>query len=104
MEWKGQVAVVTGASSGIGRAIALALMERGAAVALVGRSLERLGRTLKSARRGAVGSGCYRADLQSEAQVRRLCARVRRELGGPDILVHAAGIFVRAGLAEARVP
>ena len=94
----GKTAVVTGASSGIGRAVAQRLVDAGARVALVGRSEERL-------REAALGwpSGAWMAlpcDVRDSAAVQAMAARAERELGRVDILVNAAGIFKVAPLTE----
>ena len=72
----GAVAVVTGGTSGVGKAIADALGGHGLAVAVVGRTAPRFG-----------------ADVSDPASVERLRALVERELGRPSILVNAAGMF-----------
>jgi NADP-dependent 3-hydroxy acid dehydrogenase YdfG len=88
-----QVAVVTGASSGIGRAIAIALAAQGASLCLVGRKLD----TLQSVAGGAEGEAsrhrCYQADLAVEGQVDELIAAIKRDLRSVDILVHSAGVI-----------
>jgi NAD(P)-dependent dehydrogenase (short-subunit alcohol dehydrogenase family) len=76
MNLDGKVAVVTGATGGLGRRLADALAERGAVVAEVGRSAPR-----------------FRADVSDPAEVARLKQQVEDELGTPQILVNAAGIF-----------
>ena len=76
MNLKGHIAVVTGASRGVGRAIADALESRGVVVAPVARSSARL-----------------TADVSNPADVARLKTAVEAELGQPTILIHAAGIF-----------
>jgi NAD(P)-dependent dehydrogenase (short-subunit alcohol dehydrogenase family) len=72
----GKVAVVTGASRGLGREIAQALGERGAEVAAVARTAER-----------------FRADVGRPDEVERVARQIRTELGPPTILVNAAGVF-----------
>lgn len=88
-----QLAVVTGASSGIGKAIALGLAAQGASLCLVGRRLE----TLQSVADAAKGPGaqnfCYRADLAVDREVDELVARIKRDIRSVDILVHSAGVI-----------
>lgn len=93
----GQTAVVTGAGSGIGRAIALALAEAGLAVRLVGRDRERLERVA-----GEAGSEARIAvlDITREPAVAGLARAVLPTL---DVLVHSAGLHTPGTLdAEAR--
>jgi NAD(P)-dependent dehydrogenase (short-subunit alcohol dehydrogenase family) len=79
--------VVTGASSGIGRATALGFEREGAAVAAVGRNREALD-SIRSDRLRA-----YPADLTSEAETEAAAGRILGEMGRIDILVNAAGII-----------
>src|SRR5262245_59761208 len=99
MEFKGKVALVTGASSGIGKAIATQLVKEGATVAAVSRRkevLENLAASLQAmhALSGSLPPGLinvFSADL-SNAHERESCATaVLKKFGGIDILVHAAG-------------
>lgn len=94
----GKVALVTGANTGIGQAIAVALAEAGADVAVAGRSPagETLAQIAKTGRH-AVGIG---ADLSSIEPVDRVIAETVSALGRIDILVNNAGIIRRADLAE----
>src|SRR5436309_6909601 len=89
----GRVAVVTGGSRGIGRAIALALAERGASVAICYRGRHDAGNAAISRMRergfNAFGAQC---DVSDEASVAAFFASVRGELGPVDILVNNAGI------------
>ncbi len=88
---EGRVAVVTGASSGLGAGLARALASVGARVAVVGRRHDRLTELA-----GDIGGAAVDCDLLDEEQVRRVVPRVVAELGGPEILVNAAGnIFSR---------
>lgn len=91
---KGKTALVTGGNSGIGRAVATALAERGAHVVLTGRDVDR-GEAAVATIRAAGGTADFvKADLGDEASARAL-ARQAAELGGGhvDILVNSAGIF-----------
>ena len=99
-----QVAVVTGAGSGIGKAIALALAQQGAVVCLVGRRLEAL-ETTASLSGDALSRQMipYRADLAEEREVHGLVARLRADFEHIDILVHSAAGFRRGSFAQAPV-
>ncbi|AMO24378.1 SDR family oxidoreductase [Ramlibacter solisilvae] len=86
-----QVAVVLGASSGIGRAIALGLAKQGATLCLVGRKLETL--QAVSAEAGPVQAHFLQADLALDRDVEGLADRILRDAGRVDILVHSAGVI-----------
>ena len=86
-----KVAVVTGAGSGIGRALALALAPHVASIWLVGRRLDMLDSAARSARDLGVDAKSYSADLAVDEDVRGL-ARTIFQSGGMDILVHCAGV------------
>jgi NAD(P)-dependent dehydrogenase (short-subunit alcohol dehydrogenase family) len=88
-----QVAVVTGAGSGIGRHVALGLLERGWHVALAGRREEALRETLDGAGAAAGRALAIPTDVTDADSVRALFARVRDELGRVDLLVNNAGVF-----------
>jgi len=81
---------VTGASSGIGRAIAEALAADGVQVCLTGRNTKRL---TDAATRCGAGAIWHAADLADEASTQNLVEFVRETVGRLDILVHSAGIF-----------
>jgi NAD(P)-dependent dehydrogenase (short-subunit alcohol dehydrogenase family) len=98
-----QVGLVTGASSGIGRAIALALAADGASLSLVGRNLEALEIVAHTARKTAARVHCYRADLSVDADVRALAARVERDHGRLDLLILSAGIIALGRMDSAPV-
>src|SRR3954468_18031419 len=92
-ELASQIALVTGASRGIGRAIALALAEAGADVAVNYRVRAADAEAVRDQIR-AIGRRCVaiRADVSDAADVQRLAAEVRAGLGPIDILVNNAGI------------
>ena len=88
----GKVALVTGASRGIGRAIALRLAQRGARVACVATTAERAQETQAACQAFGVQSAAYGVDVSTTAAVAELVAAVQSEFGGLDILVNNAGI------------
>src|SRR5208337_1154867 len=94
----GKVALITGASKGLGRAIATTLAEAGADVVLVSRNLPQLEETARAARSFGVKAFVFQADVTDEAQIAKLGEFVAKETGGPDILVNNAGINVRKTL------
>ena len=100
----GQVALVTGAGRGIGRAIALALGEAGAAVAVCARSA---GEVTGVAREIADRKGravAFRCDVLHRQEVEDMVARVEAALGPVDLLVNNAGQFGPIGPISATDP
>jgi NAD(P)-dependent dehydrogenase (short-subunit alcohol dehydrogenase family) len=90
---EGRVALVTGATSGIGRATALRFAEEGARVGLVGRKSEELERVrAEIISRGGDSFGII-ADVTSEADARRAVEETFQRFGALDVLVNAAGIL-----------
>jgi NADP-dependent 3-hydroxy acid dehydrogenase YdfG len=93
MAWdlSGKVAAITGASSGIGAATALALAGAGARVALSARRKDRLDQLV-----GQIGEGALaiEADVTDEPQARGFIESAHSELGGLDILVNNAGVML----------
>lgn len=85
----GKVALVTGSTRGIGRAIAGRLAECGATVAIVGRDQSKAEAVAAEIGNGAKGFGC---DISDSAAVQALVENVEKTLGGCDILVNNAGI------------
>ena len=87
----GRVALVTGASRGIGAAVAEAFGAAGATVVRVARSLD------DASHQAGLD---IRADLTNTAQVSKMAERVRTEAGVPDVVVHNAGGFLLKRLAD----
>ena len=97
MELENRVAIVTGASEGIGKALAHELVRRGARVVLAARSQEKL--EALAAELGSVRALAVPTDVTKAAQLERLVARAVDGFGGVDILVNNAG-FGLYGLVE----
>jgi NAD(P)-dependent dehydrogenase (short-subunit alcohol dehydrogenase family) len=87
--------LVTGAGSGIGRAVALRLAAEGASVALSGRRLEPLQATARAIDALGARSLVVRGDLSVEAEATRVVADAAAALGGLDVLVNCAGTIHR---------
>lgn len=98
---EGKTAVVTGATSGIGRAIALALAREGVRLGLVGRDRRRLEEVAREAASSSPGVEPLAADLAVESETQALVSRIHEKLGGVDILAFCAGIYSRGSIATA---
>lgn len=92
VDLSGRVALVTGASRGLGRAIALALAEAGADLALAARSAEALARTAAEAAKYGVRAEAFRTDLRQPGDIQALVEGTLRAFGRIDVLVNNAGI------------
>jgi NAD(P)-dependent dehydrogenase (short-subunit alcohol dehydrogenase family) len=95
-----KTAIVTGAGSGIGRAVAIGLLEDGYAVVLAGRRVDKLDDTVRDA--GAFGAGALRVptDVRDPDAVRALFAATREKFGQLDLLFNNAGISLRGAPLE----
>jgi short-subunit dehydrogenase len=92
INWKDKVAIITGASSGIGAATARQLAAAGMRVVLVARRLERLLLLKKDIETGGGQAEVIAADLASEIDRNQVFEQVEDQLGGVDVLVNNAGI------------
>jgi 3-oxoacyl-[acyl-carrier protein] reductase len=92
MDLRDRVALVTGGSSGIGRAVATALGRAGCRIAICARTEDDLQRAAERMATEGVEVLALPADLSREEDVDRLAETVADEMGGPDILVNNAGI------------
>jgi len=90
------IAVVTGASRGIGRATAIALARRGCDVALLGRSIESLAATSDEVVATGRRAVAIRCDVAKRGEVEAAATRVFTDLGTPSVVVANAGIVQRA--------
>ncbi|HXW89753.1 MAG TPA: 3-oxoacyl-[acyl-carrier-protein] reductase [Terriglobales bacterium] len=92
MSLSGRVALVTGASQGIGRACAVKLAEAGASVALAARNQEKLEELAKAIIANGGQAAAYVMDVGDEPQIRSGCKAVLERWGRIDILINNAGI------------
>lgn len=100
MQFADQVVLITGASNGIGRRLALDLAARGAVVVGCGRSIARLREVLIEVRRTSPRSVMIGCDVGDAEQVRGMITKVLADYGRIDILVNNAGIGMRQPFAE----
>jgi NADP-dependent 3-hydroxy acid dehydrogenase YdfG len=98
-----QVVVVTGASSGIGKAIALTLAAQGATVCLIGRDLDRLKSATESRSEYESKIFFYQADLLVDEDIHRSIAIITSEHQRIDILIHSAGMILLGNLETASI-
>jgi NAD(P)-dependent dehydrogenase (short-subunit alcohol dehydrogenase family) len=96
---EGRIALVTGGSKGIGRAIALAFAEHGSDVAIAARGAEALERTRREIEKRGRRALAVSVDLSRPQEIEQLQARVQQELGPVDVLVNNAGTGEAGGLA-----
>jgi NADP-dependent 3-hydroxy acid dehydrogenase YdfG len=97
----GTVALVTGASSGIGEATALTLAEHGATVAIAARRHDRLEALAERVQGAGATALVLEADLTDEAEAQDAVNRTAAELGRLDILVNNAGVMLLGPVVEA---
>ena len=100
MRLKGKIALITGAGSGIGRAIATLFAEEGARVIANDVNEQAALETVEMLGPGASGSRAIQADVADSGEVKAMFAEVEREYGSLDVLVNNAGIG-SAGISEA---
>jgi NAD(P)-dependent dehydrogenase (short-subunit alcohol dehydrogenase family) len=96
-------AVVTGGSSGIGRAIALALGKAGARVVIIARNPANLSDAVAELTEAGCAAASVSADLGDRADLARAADEARDAFGPPDILVNCAGVNIRPPLGELTV-
>jgi NADP-dependent 3-hydroxy acid dehydrogenase YdfG len=98
-----QIAVVTGAGSGIGKAMALALGELGAKLVLVGRRLDRLEAVAAELDARGAKAHCYPTDVADRTSVQNFTQSFTRDFDRLDILVHSAGAIRTGNVADASI-
>ncbi|MCX6924940.1 MAG: SDR family NAD(P)-dependent oxidoreductase [Verrucomicrobia bacterium] len=97
---EGKTALITGASKGIGKAVALALAEAGARVALASRNPELLNETATAIHNLGAKAAVFPVDVTDEAQVVQLEKAVTEHFGGVQILINNAGMNIRKPAVE----
>src|SRR5436853_7862745 len=98
---QGKTALITGASKALGKAMAVALAEAGASVALVSRDEAKLNEVAKQIRGGGGRAEVIAADVADEAQVARVRDSFDAKFGGKlHVLINNAGINIRKPLTE----
>lgn len=101
---RGDLAVITGASRGIGRATAIALAKRGVRIALLGRSSPMLDDAAEAATAAGAESRAIACDVAREDDVARAAEEVLATLGTPRVVVNNAGIVRRGTRVEETSP
>lgn len=97
---QGRIALITGASKGLGKAMALALAEHGVRLILVSRNLEQLNETAAAVRNLGAEATVFQADVTDEAQIARLEQNVAEKFGTLQILINNAGINIRKPITD----
>lgn len=96
----GQVALVTGGATGIGRAMAEALGRAGAKVWLASRDGVAIDRAVSELRAAGIAAAGTRLDVADRAQVAQLAENINRQDGKIDILIHSAGVMIKHSVLE----
>jgi NAD(P)-dependent dehydrogenase (short-subunit alcohol dehydrogenase family) len=96
----GRTAVITGGSRGLGEAMAKALAEAGASIALVARDTERLKKVRDAITERGGTAAVFTADVTQEQQVAALVGAVQQKFGRSQILINSAGINIRKNLVD----
>ena len=96
----GRIALITGASRGLGRAMAVALAHGGAKLAVVARDADKLKETADEVAAAGSEARVFVADVSREAEVERLKHEVAQAYGHVDILINNAGINHRKNLVD----
>ena len=100
---KNKVVIITGASSGIGKACAWVFAQAGAQVVLAARNLKKLNLVCKELHEAGFTALAVQADVSKEEDCQRLISEAILEFQGVDVLINNAGISMRATLEQAEV-
>jgi NAD(P)-dependent dehydrogenase (short-subunit alcohol dehydrogenase family) len=96
----GRTAVITGGSRGLGKAMAHALAEAGARIALVARDVQRLEEVRHAIAEAGGSAAVFAADVTQEKDVATLASAVKERFGAAQILINNAGINIRKNLVD----
>jgi NAD(P)-dependent dehydrogenase (short-subunit alcohol dehydrogenase family) len=96
----GKIALITGSSKGLGKAMALALSEQGASIALVSRDSSKLEAVRREIESAGGKAEVFIADVREEHAIGQLESEVSKKLGKVQILINNAGINVRKNLVD----
>ncbi len=99
-QWKGKTAFITGASNGIGAAVATRLLAEGMRVVGSSRRQERVAEVLRKADVSGGNSLAVQCDVRDERSVQEAFSLAKKTFGGVDVLVNDAGLGHAATLAE----
>jgi NAD(P)-dependent dehydrogenase (short-subunit alcohol dehydrogenase family) len=97
---EGKTALITGASKGLGKAMALALGQAGARLVLASRNLQQLKETATAVRDLGGEAAVFQTDVTEEVQVAKLAEEVARDCGRIQILINNAGVNLRKPVTE----
>ena len=93
---KDKVIVITGGSSGIGKALAVEFGKRGSKILITGRDLQNLNATVSELQQKGIAIAGFSADVSKEGDNRKMAAEALRIYGRIDVLINNAGISMRA--------
>lgn len=102
-KFEGKVVAITGASSGIGAATALAFAKNGAKLALIARNKQRLNDVAAQCRSLGAKAEIYIADTSIRSEIEDVIARIIHEFGGIDVMHCNAGIYLRCEAADLKI-
>ena len=100
IDLSGKTAVITGGSRGLGEAMAKALAESGANIALVARDAERLNQVRNAILQQNGSADLFVADVTNQEDVARIAGEITDRFGSPQILINNAGINIRKNLID----